>query len=318
MGSKAVSVDEFLEKANKEHNFKYDYSAVDYKNTIIKIEIVCKEHGSFWQRPYSHIAGAGCSKCTGNAKMTLLEFMSKARNIHGDLYNYEDVQLSGAHSHIKIGCKKHGIFEQSPAAHLRLEQGCPTCSYEKIPDRHAHHKALFVEKAIKVHGNFYDYSLVEYTRSRFKVDIICPVHGLFSQIANNHLKGSGCYSCNLGGFTDNLAGFVYILQDGATTKVGITNQNPYIRADVINKMGSKLFSVKTAFKFVSGKDAKTVEKQILTYLKTKYEQPIEKFHGSTECFLNTDIADVISKLCLCAVKFGLEVYPLRLTSEETT
>lgn len=53
----------------------------------------------------------------------------------------------------------------------------------------------FTEKAIKVHNNAYDYSLVEYTTASAFVDIICSVHGVFSQRANSHLSGKGCNLC---------------------------------------------------------------------------------------------------------------------------
>ena len=54
----------------------------------------------------------------------------------------------------------------------------------------------FIEKAKKIHGDKYDYSKVEYIKSRLKVCIICPEHGEFWQLANAHLQGQGCPECN--------------------------------------------------------------------------------------------------------------------------
>jgi len=45
------------------HGNKYDYSRVDYKNTMSKVKIICPEHGEFEQRPYAHLVGNGCPKC---------------------------------------------------------------------------------------------------------------------------------------------------------------------------------------------------------------------------------------------------------------
>ena len=56
-------------------------------------------------------------------------------------------------------------------------------------------KEEFIEKAIKVHGNKYDYSKVEYVNNRTKVCIICLEHGEFWQQANSHLRGEGCPKC---------------------------------------------------------------------------------------------------------------------------
>ena len=39
----------------------------------------------------------------------------------------------------------------------------------------------FIDKATKIHNNFYDYSLVNYINSLTKIKIICPKHGEFEQ-----------------------------------------------------------------------------------------------------------------------------------------
>ena len=53
----------------------------------------------------------------------------------------------------------------------------------------------FIKRARDVHGDKYDYSKTIYTTSYNKVDIICPIHGLFSQATGSHLCGRGCPSC---------------------------------------------------------------------------------------------------------------------------
>ena len=53
----------------------------------------------------------------------------------------------------------------------------------------------FIQESIKIHGDKYDYSLVEYIKSSEKVTIICREHGSFEQRASNHLRGRGCYDC---------------------------------------------------------------------------------------------------------------------------
>ena len=54
---------------------------------------------------------------------------------------------------------------------------------------------LFIEKARKIHGDKYDYSKVEYTKSREKIIVICKEHGLFEQTANSHIQCIGCPVC---------------------------------------------------------------------------------------------------------------------------
>lgn len=53
----------------------------------------------------------------------------------------------------------------------------------------------FIEEALNIHNNIYDYSLVEYINIKTKVNIICPSHGSFFQLPNNHLSGRGCPAC---------------------------------------------------------------------------------------------------------------------------
>ena len=53
----------------------------------------------------------------------------------------------------------------------------------------------FIEKARLIHGNKYDYSLVDYKHSRIKVTIICPIHGKFDQNPSGHLSKNECDKC---------------------------------------------------------------------------------------------------------------------------
>ena len=54
----------------------------------------------------------------------------------------------------------------------------------------------FIERSKKIHFNKYDYSLVKYTKSKIKVKIICPIHGIFEQTPTKHLIGCGCKFCS--------------------------------------------------------------------------------------------------------------------------
>jgi hypothetical protein len=58
----------------------------------------------------------------------------------------------------------------------------------------------FIEEAKLIHGDKYDYSLVEYKNWCTKIKIICPIHGEFYQSPDNHKKGHGCRDCQLDSF----------------------------------------------------------------------------------------------------------------------
>ena len=57
----------------------------------------------------------------------------------------------------------------------------------------------FIERSRIVHKDKYDYSYSQYVGASYKVEIICPIHGFFSQQPFSHLEGRGCPQC--GGIT---------------------------------------------------------------------------------------------------------------------
>ena len=121
----------FIKKAKEIHGDKYDYSKVEYKNSNTKVCIICPEHGEFWQLPYHHLHGCGCSKCRSK-KMTLTteEFIERAKEIHGDKYDYSKTEYVDNKTKICIICPIHGEFWQIPLNHLQ-NKGCPYCGKTK-------------------------------------------------------------------------------------------------------------------------------------------------------------------------------------------
>ena len=94
-------------------------------------------------------------------KSTTEEFIEKAKKIHGDKYDYSKVKYINNHIKVEIKCKEHGIFFQRPNGHLRGSE-CIKCGLNKISNIKRSNREEFIEKAIKVHGNKYDYSKVNY------------------------------------------------------------------------------------------------------------------------------------------------------------
>ena len=127
-GKIKLTKSEFVERAKKVHGEKYDYSKVSYKNNSTKVCIICKEseHGEFYQVANTHLRGSGCPKCKGGVRLTTGKFIDKAKSMHGDKYDYSEVEYKSSSTAIKIFCKIHGYFNQIPAAHLQ-GRGCPKC-----------------------------------------------------------------------------------------------------------------------------------------------------------------------------------------------
>ena len=184
---KRLTQQEFIEKARLVHNDKYDYSKVEYKNNRTKICIICPEHGEFWQLPASHLRGIGCNKCGGTGKLTTAEFIEKAKQVHGDKYDYSKTEYIDSHTKVSIICPEHGEFFQTPNNHLN-GNACPKCSRPNFGIG----TKEWIEKAKQVHGDDYDYSKTIYVDSTTKVCIICPEHGEFWQRPVDHLHNQGC------------------------------------------------------------------------------------------------------------------------------
>ena len=185
---KKFTTEEFIQKARKVHGDKYDYSKTIYIKALDKTIIICPIHGKFLQAPHSHLRGDGCPKCGGTGKFTTEDFIQKAREVHGNKYDYSLIDYINSKLNIIIICPEHGEFKQTPNSHLD-GQGCPKCYglYKTTKD--------FIIEAKKIHGDKYDYSLVDYINATTKIIIICPKHGEFKQQPYSHLSKIGCPKC---------------------------------------------------------------------------------------------------------------------------
>lgn len=183
----------FLEKCERIHGDKYDYSLVDYKNKNTKVKIICDHHGIFEQSPANHTnQKQGCPKCSGVKRSNTKEFILKSKSIHSDKYDYSLVDYINNRVKVKIICKNHGIFEQKPNNHLQ-GQDCPKCVNNNIKSN----TEEFIKKSIDRFGNIYDYSLVDYKSIDTKIKLVCPHHGVFEQTPQNHLNQKiPCKKCD--------------------------------------------------------------------------------------------------------------------------
>ena len=94
---KRLTKEEFILKARQIHGWKYDYSKVEYLNNRTPVCIICPEHGEFWQTPSLHLRTNGCKKCTSSEngdkrKLKKNDFIKKAKEIHGDKYDYTKIE----------------------------------------------------------------------------------------------------------------------------------------------------------------------------------------------------------------------------------
>lgn len=285
MAWKRLTQEEYLSKAREVHGDKYDYSKTQYTRWNKHVTITCPTHGDFEQKAFKHTSGKGCHPCgMMQQRDTFEDFVRKARATHGDYFSYPDQEYSNNKQHVTIVCPNHGPFRQKVSNHLNGYK-CIKCSYRSNTEE-------FVAKAVKLHGDKYDYSKVDYATIYDKVEISCRTHGAFMQAPNAHLSGSGCPSCSKSGYDSNKIGFVYVLlsECGKHVKYGLSNK-PGDRIRGLRYKTPFDFSVLSVLEFEDGRTAALVEKYVHA---TSVSSGFTEFDGFTEWFrYNSDTLNEI-------------------------
>ncbi len=289
--SRRLTLSEFIEKALLVHGGAYQYGNVEYIGNKTKVIITCKTHGEFQQIPSDHLLGKGCKKCgiecsilkqTGNVDA----FIGKAYGVHGGIYEYTDAVYLNNRTKVKIICKAHGEFQQTPNNHLE-GQGCPKCGIHRRALQKVSNATAFIDQSTRIHGDTYDYSSVVYTNARHKVSITCKIHGEFQQAPYNHLSGRGCRFCSVGGFDPSKPGTLYyICIDGSVYKIGITNLS--IKRRFLVSEVSRIVVIEELL-YDHGEDCYNKEQWLLRkYKEHLYTGPPVLRSGHTEMF-NIDL-----------------------------
>lgn len=187
--------EDFIRKAKEKWGeTTYDYSLVDYVNNKTKVEIVCKEHGSFWIRPNNHLSDQGCPRCSRKhmgekIALTTSKFIERAKAVHGDRYDYSKVDYKRSNNPVTIICPIHGEFQQKPAAHLS-GHGCNICNPPKTLSSHEE----FVAKMQTQHPNLEIIS--RYINSRSPITVRCKTHvHTFETTPKRLVAGQNCQKC---------------------------------------------------------------------------------------------------------------------------
>lgn len=185
---KKLSNEEFLERA-KEINPELSFEKAKYINSRSLVIVTCPIHGDFECKANIVLNKIECPKC--NLEKRKNEFIYKAKLIHGDKYDYSNINYITNKIPVKIICPEHGEFMQAPGDHLK-GYGCSKCSGKYKPTTEE-----WINKVKPIYNYKYDYSKTNYIDNKTSVIVICPEHGEFLTNPSNHLKGkSGCPKCN--------------------------------------------------------------------------------------------------------------------------
>lgn len=192
------TVETYTKTLDRVHLEKYNYHFLEQKDGKTYVIYTCPIHGLKKQEIHAHKNGYGCVDCAMDSKKSKLHnifvsstknFIDKARQIHGDKYDYSKVKYINCFTKICIICPEHGEFWQRPSNHIH-GSGCPICG-----GTHGVTLKMFIDKANKKHNFKYTYKNAIYKNAHTKLLITCPEHGDFLQTPNDHLSGCGCPEC---------------------------------------------------------------------------------------------------------------------------
>ena len=192
----------FIEKSKEVHGDRYDYSKVNYAGNDKPVEIVCSEHGSFFQAPCSHYSGSGCPDCIRRNFKSLTSLLGSI-----DPYLSTRWELLSTHNEVgfkivdkvKVLCKEHNeVFESNFFYLLKRKSCCDVTRYEMVGESQKIDSYVYKTLILEVHGETYEYP--EYPEGLVglydKINILCKEHGVFSQTFHHHAtRRQGCPEC---------------------------------------------------------------------------------------------------------------------------
>lgn len=180
--TRRLTTEEFKKRVIAKFGDIFDLSEVDYKNNRTPVTITCDKGHRFERTPDEFMnSDYGCPICGNIAKgeaqrLSLEEFISKARVIHGDKYDYSKVEYVDCRTPVCIICPIHGEFWQKPMSHFAGYR-CHSCNES--------HGEREIAKWLDSHNIKYirEYKIVPlqvlFGRNRFFVDFYMPCLNMF-------------------------------------------------------------------------------------------------------------------------------------------
>lgn len=130
-----VTDEKMRERLTKAYGDRYDFSISKWNGRESKIDFICPKHGVVQAQLRNLLKkrSFGCPKCYHDStRLTMEEFLERAKEMHGDDFDYSEVEYVNATTEITLTCKKNGHrFKTRPDDFLYRNQGCPVCHREK-------------------------------------------------------------------------------------------------------------------------------------------------------------------------------------------
>lgn len=285
----------------KEYEKYYVINIEDFKGYNKPINVRCAVCGKlFSNTPKNILRGNGhhCPVCYKKESWDESSIVELFHQIHGDKYTYPSFAYKNLRQRITIKCNTCGHkFPVSLNSH-KNGHGCKKCHHRNLADTQRKSLEKFIADAKSIHGDLYDYSLVDYNGSKRYVKIICKRCGCtFPQKPEVHLGNkAGCPNCNHGSIKTDKTSYLYILKtnDETKIKVGITN-NTFKRLERLHRDTPFDFHKVKIYKFTKGTCIVDLEKDIHNLI-ADHNAGLRGFDGATEWFwYSQDVVDLIDR-----------------------
>lgn len=191
-GNVRLTYESFVAECTALHAGKYDYSKAMLVNNTTELEIICPEHGSFWQQPKLHRKGNGCPSCGGTKKLTQEAMLERFRAAHGTRYDYSKAVYAGASAPVTIICQEHGEFQQIAALHW-AGRNCMKCVKQAAAGVYKTPVTVREAELAALRPDF-TFDLSTYTNNKEFISVTCPKGHAYQQRFND-AKRYGCPTC---------------------------------------------------------------------------------------------------------------------------
>lgn len=286
----------FIEKVeNKFGAGKFKFDKLNYHNAKTPVELFCTEHNDYFTVvPNKMLCGHGCNVCNRNHAHTTESFIAVAKKNYGeDAFSFDKTVYVNQKTKVTLHCNA-GNHEWivDPKSILTGKTGCGVCSHKS-----GFTSEQFINSAIEVHGEKYDYSNVVYTGSGDKIIIECGEHGLFEQTPKAHLTGRGCPKCGKYGYQQTQPGYFYIQkltnENKTVYKYGITGD---MKRRVHEQSRDSVFEheVLVEMYFEDGKKPMALESLLKNYIESGVTSTEELPSGFSETFDEKYLDEVLS------------------------
>lgn len=216
--TKEEKANAFIRKSKEKFGDRFDYSKVEYINSLTPVTLICREHGEFTVDMYRHLYSKDglCPLCDkiianeenrfsrgGRKQLTTDYIIKKCQYVYGDKYDYSKLEYKGKglrKEWVEIICPTHGSFFKRADSINKRDCGCPMCAKEKKElNAVISNTNKFIRRSKEKFGDKFDYSEVKYINHQTPITLICKEHGVkFNVTPNVHLNSrfGGCKECH--------------------------------------------------------------------------------------------------------------------------